>query len=103
VLPLTVSVVVAPPSGVSYLGDLPWLSTTNGFGPVERNTSNGESAAGDGHPITLGGVVYAKGLGAHAPSAIEYYTGERCRTVASSSPTAATASTRTTRTGRTPD
>jgi alpha-galactosidase len=81
VLPLTVSVVVAPPSGVSYLGDLPWLSTTNGFGPVERNTSNGESAAGDGHPITLGGVVYAKGLGAHAPSAIEYYTGKRCRTV----------------------
>lgn len=69
------------PSGVSYLGDLPWLSTTNGFGPVERNTSNGESAAGDGHPITLGGVVYAKGLGAHAPSAIEYYTGKRCRTV----------------------
>ncbi|WP_329530826.1 NPCBM/NEW2 domain-containing protein [Streptomyces sp. NBC_01450] len=81
VLPLTVSVVTAPPSGVSYLGDLPWLSTTNGFGPVERNTSNGESAAGDGHPITLGGVVYAKGLGAHAPSAVEYYTGKRCRTV----------------------
>jgi alpha-galactosidase len=81
VLPLTVSVVAAPPSGVSYLGDLPWLSTTNGFGPVERNTSNGESAAGDGHPITLGGVVYAKGLGAHAPSAVEYYTGKRCRTV----------------------
>ncbi|MFJ1605975.1 NPCBM/NEW2 domain-containing protein [Streptomyces sp. NPDC088253] len=81
VLPLTMSVVVAPPSGDSYLGDLPWLSTTNGFGPVERNTSNGESAAGDGHPITLGGVVYAKGLGAHAPSAVEYYTGTRCRTV----------------------
>jgi alpha-galactosidase len=81
VLPLTVSVVAAPPSGVSYLGDLPWLSTTNGFGPVERNTSNGENAAGDGHPITLGGVVYAKGLGAHAPSAVEYYTGKRCRTV----------------------
>ncbi|MCX5094861.1 NPCBM/NEW2 domain-containing protein [Streptomyces sp. NBC_00365] len=81
VLPLTVSVVAAPPSGLSYLGDLPWLSTTNGFGPVERNTSNGESAAGDGHPITLGGVVYAKGLGAHAPSAVEYYTGKRCRTV----------------------
>nr|QIY76767.1 alpha-galactosidase [Streptomyces sp. RLB1-33] len=81
VLPLTVSIVVAPPSGVSYLGDLPWLSTANGFGPVERNTSNGESAAGDGHPITLGGVVYAKGLGAHAPSAVEYYTGKRCRTV----------------------
>ncbi|WP_406165771.1 NPCBM/NEW2 domain-containing protein [Streptomyces sp. NBC_00996] len=81
VLPLKASVVVAPPSGVSYLGDLPWLSTTNGWGPVERNTSNGESAAGDGHPITLGGTVYAKGLGVHAESAVEYYTGKACTTV----------------------
>ncbi|WP_369255938.1 NPCBM/NEW2 domain-containing protein [Streptomyces sp. R35] len=81
VLPLKASVVVAPPSGVSSLGDLPWLSTTNGWGPVERNTSNGESAAGDGHPITLGGVVYAKGLGVHAESAVEYYTGTACETV----------------------
>jgi len=81
VLPLKASVVVAPPSGVSSLGDLPWLSTTNGWGPVERNTSNGERAAGDGHPITLGGVVYAKGLGVHAESAVEYYTGKACETV----------------------
>jgi len=81
VLPLKASVVVAPPSGVSYLGDLPWLSTTNGWGPVERDTSNGESAAGDGHPITLGGTVYAKGLGVHAESAVEYYTGKECETV----------------------
>ncbi|GAA5033980.1 NPCBM/NEW2 domain-containing protein [Streptomyces siamensis] len=81
VLPLKASVVVAPPSGVSSFGDLPWLSTTNGWGPVERNTSNGESAAGDGHPITLGGVAYAKGLGVHAESAVEYYTGKACETV----------------------
>jgi hypothetical protein len=74
-------VVVAPPSGTSYLGDLPWMSTANGYGPVERNTSNGESAAGDGHPITLGGVVYAKGLGVHAESDVEYYTGKACEKV----------------------
>lgn len=80
-LPLTASVVVPPPPGISYLGDLPWLSTTNGYGPVERNTSNGESAAGDGHPITLGGVVYTRGLGVHAESAVEYYTGKACQTV----------------------
>ncbi|MFF3372445.1 NPCBM/NEW2 domain-containing protein [Streptomyces sp. NPDC002680] len=80
-LPLTASVVVAPPAGVSSLGDLPWLSATNGYGPVERNTSNGESAAGDGHPITIGGVVYAKGLGVHAASAVEFYTGAACETV----------------------
>lgn len=81
VVPLTASVVVAPPAGVSQLGDLPWMSTANGWGPVERNTSNGESAAGDGHPLTIGGVVYAKGLGVHADSAVEYYTGKACERV----------------------
>ncbi|MFJ2833160.1 NPCBM/NEW2 domain-containing protein [Streptomyces sp. NPDC087263] len=81
VLPLTASVVVAPPSGVSSLGDLPWLSTTNGWGPVERNTSNGENEAGDGNPMTVNGVVYAKGLGVHADSTVEYFTGNACETV----------------------
>ncbi|MFF0789198.1 NPCBM/NEW2 domain-containing protein [Streptomyces spiralis] len=80
-LPLSASVVVAPPAGTSYLSDLPWLSATNGYGPVERDTSNGESAAGDGHPITIGGVVYAKGLGVHAQSDVEYYTGGACTKV----------------------
>lgn len=84
VLPLTAHVVVAPPAGASALGDLPWLSTTNGYGPVERNTSNGESAAGDGHPITIGGVVHQKGLGVHADSAVEYYTGGSCERVSAS-------------------
>ncbi|MER6282939.1 NPCBM/NEW2 domain-containing protein [Streptomyces sviceus] len=80
-LPFSATVVVPPPSGTSGLGDLPWLSAANGYGPVERNTSNGESAAGDGHPITIGGVVYAKGLGVHAESSVEYYTGAACETV----------------------
>jgi alpha-galactosidase len=81
VLPVTATVVVPPPSGTSYLSDLPWLSATGGWGPVERDTSNGESAAGDGHPITIGGVQYAKGLGAHAPSDISFYTGGSCEKV----------------------
>ena len=34
--------------------------------------SNGEQGARDGLPITLNGVVYAKGLGAHAASDIRY-------------------------------
>ncbi|MFF7640041.1 NPCBM/NEW2 domain-containing protein [Streptomyces canus] len=80
-LPFSATVVVPPPSGTSGLGDLPWLSAANGYGPVERNTSNGESAAGDGHPITIGGVVYAKGLGVHAEGSVEYYTGGDCETV----------------------
>ncbi|MFI9832938.1 NPCBM/NEW2 domain-containing protein [Streptomyces sp. NPDC051913] len=80
-LTVTVSVVVPPPSGTSELSDLPWLSALSGWGPVERDTSNGENTAGDGHPITIGGVVYAKGLGVHAQSIIEYYTGKTCETV----------------------
>ena len=80
-VPLTASVVVPPPSGTSGLGDLPWMSATNGYGPVERNTSNGESDAGDGHPITIGGVVYDKGLGVHAESAVEFYAGKACEKV----------------------
>ncbi|MEV6167114.1 NPCBM/NEW2 domain-containing protein [Streptomyces sp. NPDC051954] len=80
-VPIAVSVVVAPPSGTSGLGDLPWLSTSNGWGPVERNTSNGESSLGDGNPITVEGVVYDKGLGVHADSVVEYYAGGGCETV----------------------
>jgi alpha-galactosidase len=80
-VPLTALVVVPPPSGTSGLGDLTWMSATNGYGPVERNTSNGESAAGDGHPITIGGVVYDKGLGVHAESAVEFYAGKACEKV----------------------
>ncbi|MEU8956442.1 NPCBM/NEW2 domain-containing protein [Streptomyces sp. NPDC048518] len=81
VLPLTAQVVVAPPSGTSSLGDQPWLSATNGWGPVERDTSNGEQEAGDGNPLTIGGTVYEKGLGVHAESAVEYYTGAACERV----------------------
>ncbi|MFD5450958.1 NPCBM/NEW2 domain-containing protein [Streptomyces sp. NPDC127100] len=80
-LPVTASVVVPPPAGTSGLGDLPWLSATNGWGPVERDTSNGESAAGDGNPITIGGVVYEAGLGVHAASSVAYYTGRACEKV----------------------
>lgn len=80
-LPLTASVVVRPPAGTSYLSDLTWLSAASGWGPVERDTSNGESDAGDGHPITIGGTVFTKGLGAHAPSDISFYTGKACEKV----------------------
>ncbi|MFE4867960.1 NPCBM/NEW2 domain-containing protein [Streptomyces sp. NPDC056682] len=80
-LPVQAHVVTAPPAGTSYLSDLPWLSAAGGWGPVERDTSNGESDAGDGHPITIGGTVYAKGLGTHAASDIAYYTGGGCSSV----------------------
>ena len=45
--------------------------------------SNGETAAGDGHPITIRGQVYPKGLGVHAISEIVYYLGGNCSSLTS--------------------
>jgi alpha-galactosidase len=73
----------APPDGTSYVSDLQWTSSSNGWGPVERDRSNGETGAHDGHPITLNGQVYAKGLGAHAPSEVDVYVGGKCASLAS--------------------
>ncbi|MEV0385341.1 NPCBM/NEW2 domain-containing protein [Nonomuraea sp. NPDC050643] len=76
-----VTVAKAPGPGRMYLSDLAWTSAKNHFGPVEKDASNGERAAGDGRPLTIEGVRYAKGLGAHAPAEIEYYTAGRCSAV----------------------
>jgi alpha-galactosidase len=73
-----VLVPVPPPGGTSDVSDLTWLSASNGWGPVERDESNGEQGAGDGGPITIGGVQYAKGLGVHAQSTVEYYLAGAC-------------------------
>ncbi|MEU3504029.1 alpha-galactosidase, partial [Streptomyces hundungensis] len=35
---------VPPPTGLDQLSDLPWTSAVNGWGPVERDRSNGEQA-----------------------------------------------------------
>jgi alpha-galactosidase len=72
-----------PPSGTAYVSDLQWTSSTNGWGPVERDRSNGETGATDGHTITIGGQTYTKGLGAHAPSEVDVYVGKQCATFTS--------------------
>ncbi|WP_425555557.1 NPCBM/NEW2 domain-containing protein [Kitasatospora kazusensis] len=63
------------------VSDLTWTSAVNGWGPVERDMSNGERGAGDGGPITVNGVVYAKGLGTNAYSEVDYYLGGDCTKV----------------------
>ncbi|MCX5242666.1 beta-galactosidase [Streptomyces prunicolor] len=68
----------APPAGKSDVSALPFLSSTNGWGPVERDTSVGEQAAGDGRPITIAGVGYAKGLGTNSVSDVELYLAGQC-------------------------
>jgi hypothetical protein len=67
-----------PPAGEDAVSDLPFLSASNGWGPVERDTSNGEQAAGDGRTITINGVGYAKGLGANSISDVQVYLAGTC-------------------------
>ncbi len=57
---------------VTYLSDLEWASATNYWGPVEKDMSNGEQAAGYGHALTMDGQTYAKGLGVHSKSDVKY-------------------------------
>ncbi|MEV6829835.1 NPCBM/NEW2 domain-containing protein [Amycolatopsis sp. NPDC051102] len=73
-----VTVPAAPPTAPAWASDLRWAAEKNGYGPVERDMSNGSIPAGDGKPLTINGVVYPKGLGAHAPSEVVFYLGGRC-------------------------
>ncbi|MET3804067.1 beta-galactosidase GanA [Nakamurella sp. UYEF19] len=72
------SIPAPPPAGTDQVSDLPFLSATNGWGPVERDESNGENKAGDGKPITMRGTVYAKGLGTNSPSDVQIYLAGGC-------------------------
>ncbi|MGW1883134.1 endo-alpha-N-acetylgalactosaminidase family protein [Streptomyces sp. NPDC001970] len=67
-----------PPTSDAWASDLDWTAAENGWGPVERDRSNGETGTGDGSPLKIGGVSYAKGLGTHAPAKIRYYLGGKC-------------------------
>ncbi len=67
-----------PPAGSAYLSDLAWTRGDNGWGPVERDRSNGEDLAADGGTIRLNGVSSAKGLGVHAASDVRIDLGGRC-------------------------
>jgi alpha-galactosidase len=66
------------PSGTADLSDLTWTYAANGLGPVEKDMSNGFSAAGDGAPISIASTPYAKGLGMAAPAAVIYRLNKAC-------------------------
>jgi hypothetical protein len=55
-----------------YLTDLTWVSATNGYGPAEKDRSNGELGNADGRTISLDGQKYSRGIGVHANSTIIY-------------------------------
>jgi hypothetical protein len=63
---------------VEYVSDLEWADASNGWGPLERDMSNGEKAAGDGVTITLNGRTFDRGVGAHAPSRVRLDLGGQC-------------------------
>lgn len=71
---------VTPPAltGTHHVSDLDWIDETNGYGPVERDRSNGEAAGGDGGPLRIAGVTYDKGLGMHATGAVTAWLGGTC-------------------------
>jgi hypothetical protein len=64
----------------SYLSDLTYRVIRNGYGPAEKDRSNGEAGAGDGRPLKLAGVSYSKGIGVHAASEITYDLNGKCST-----------------------
>ncbi|WP_420593745.1 NPCBM/NEW2 domain-containing protein [Deinococcus sp.] len=55
-----------------------WTSASNGWGPIERDRSNGEKNAGDGRTLTLAGKTYAKGFGVHASSSMTFNLAAKC-------------------------
>lgn len=61
-----------------FLSDAVPSAATNGYGPLEFDTSNGENRAGDGTTIMLDGAPYLKGLGAHAGSQVRYLLSAEC-------------------------
>ncbi|BBJ39035.1 hypothetical protein SSPO_017530 [Streptomyces antimycoticus] len=67
-----------PPRGEVAVSTLGFLTADNGWGPVERDHSNGESAPGDGKTLTVGGTTYERGLGTHADATVEVFLGGNC-------------------------
>ncbi len=61
-----------------FLSDLSYVPVTNGYGPVQKDRSNGESGATDGNTLTLNGTTYLKGLGTHSRSEITYAASGKC-------------------------
>ncbi|MEU6443575.1 glycoside hydrolase family 97 catalytic domain-containing protein [Streptomyces sp. NPDC047046] len=70
--------VSTPLHGTVHASDQPFLTESNGYGPVERDQSNGEAGGQDGKPLTIGGTVYAKGLGMNAPGQVRIDLQGRC-------------------------
>lgn len=54
------------------LASLTWDEEINGWGPAEKDQSNGEKGANNGGMLRIGSTSYNTGLGVHATSRITY-------------------------------
>ncbi|MCP2097716.1 MULTISPECIES: glycoside hydrolase family 2 TIM barrel-domain containing protein [Actinosynnema] len=70
--------VPSAPRGEARVSALEFLDERNGWGPIERDRSNGEDSGGDGNPIRLRGTGFDVGVGVHADSEFRVHTGGRC-------------------------
>lgn len=58
----------------TFLSDLTFMEE-GGYGPAEKDMSNGESGAADGVMMMIGGVAYTKGIGTHSISKLTWALG----------------------------
>ncbi|UQN09750.1 NPCBM/NEW2 domain-containing protein [Deinococcus sp. QL22] len=67
-------------AGDNNLSGQPWTAANSGWGPIERDQSNGEKLSSDGRPLTIAGKTYTRGLGVHANSSVTFALGGQCST-----------------------
>ncbi|AIZ46282.1 glycosyl hydrolase [Deinococcus radiopugnans] len=65
-------------AGNNPLSSEPWTAATSGWGPVERNMSNGEKGSNDGSKLTIQGKKYDNGFGVHANSSMTFDLAGKC-------------------------
>ncbi|MCL2465512.1 MAG: NPCBM/NEW2 domain-containing protein, partial [Micrococcales bacterium] len=70
-----VRVVTAPGPGENDLVPMRPIAARNGFGPVERDQSNGGGDPFDGASLAIAGTTYPHGLGVCAPAAVSFAIG----------------------------
>ncbi|OLV18237.1 ring canal kelch-like protein [Deinococcus marmoris] len=66
-------------TGNNMLSGEAWTAATSGYGPIERNMSNGESGARDGRMMAVNGKRYDSGFGVHANSSMTFNLGGKCK------------------------
>lgn len=61
-----------PLTGTTFLSEMNWSAASNGWGPVEKDQSVGDSAQNDGQKQSIRDRRYNRGLGTNAGSRIDY-------------------------------